>query len=64
VAITKNNLYKQSQYIIDEYEDKAFVELAMNEEIPCCPGTHPKETRYYEIVKKKAQQLFVLDKSK
>lgn len=60
----KNNLYKESQYIIDKYEDQAFVDLAMNGEIPCCLGAHPKETRHYGVVKKRAQQLFVLDKFK
>ena len=58
------DLYQETQEVIDEYEDMAFVELAMNEEIPCCIGLHPKETRYYKKVKNKAQELYLLDKSK
>jgi hypothetical protein len=58
------DLYQNTQEVIDEYEDMAFVELAMNEEIPCCIGLHPKETKYYKKVKSKAQELYLLDKSK
>ena len=61
---TTFSLYLESQGVVDEYEDRAFIELGMNGEIPCCLGIHPKETRYYGKLKKRAQELFALDKSK
>jgi hypothetical protein len=64
MTTTHDSLYQDTQEVIEEYEDKAFVELAMNEEIPCCAGVHPKETRYYKKVKMRAEKLYALDKSK
>jgi len=64
MTATHDSLYQNTQEVIDEYEDKAFIELAMNGEIPCCIGVHPKETRHYKKVKIRAEKLYALDKSK
>jgi hypothetical protein len=63
------NLYKQSEKVIEEYEEKAYWELAFAEKIPCCLGDHPRNTRYKKLFEQTAQRIFEketngLDKSK
>lgn len=52
------DLYKQSKKVIEEYEDKAFWELANADRIPCCLGEHPRNTRYKKLFETTAQRIF------
>lgn len=63
------SLYEQSDKTIEEYEDKAYWELARTERIPCCLEDHPRNTKYKKLFEKTAQRIFEeetggLDKSK
>lgn len=63
------NLYEQSDKVIEEYEDKAYWELALADKISCCLGDHPRNTKYKKLFETTAQRIFEeetggLDKSK
>ena len=57
-------LCDENRETIDKYEEAAFMSLAMDGSIPCCLSTHPANTRYYSKIRKLAEQLYALDKSK
>jgi hypothetical protein len=55
------DLYKQPDDVIKEYEDRAFVEMMLNNLIPCCGG-HPGEGKHKKLFYRTACEMYEADK--
>lgn len=61
---TQADLYSDTPDVIDTYEDRAFMHLALSAAIPCCLGGNAQQSRHWKKVRKLAAELYALDKFK
>jgi len=64
VEETQADLYSDSPEVVEAYEERAFMHLALNRAIPCCLGGSAQQSRHWKKVRKLAAELYALDKFK